>query len=391
MLKPVPKILTFAVLSTVFIGCWPHLGTTTPQQQAISEPEPSPATAPITDAEPEKAKQTKSEISPDKVPTESEQTTNDTPTEKPAPDQQIIPEPQAEPENKSKKQETKELPGRDKTKEKQDATKDSEEEPDLIKPDKPRKPAFYEKCNFIFTTYVDQDGLVDYDTLRRKRLDLILAAKEFDSIQPFDMMTWSQNEKLALWLNAYNIFTLKLIVDNYPIQPRWYMITYPDESIMQIPGAWTKNYFEVMGIEYTLREIEREILLERFRDPRICFALSYATLGGAILRNEVYLPEKLDDQLDEQVKKYLASPRGLKIDHTNKVIYLSNIFSSYRNIFIEKYADIKKFRSRKPHERACLNFISKYAHSDIVKYFESDRYIVKFLQYDWQLNEQPRK
>ena len=109
MLKPVPKILTFAVLSTVFIGCWPHLGTTTPQQQAISEPEPSPATAPITDAEPEKAKQTKSEISPDKVPTESEQTTNNTPTEKPAPDQQIMPEPQAEPENKSKKQETKDI------------------------------------------------------------------------------------------------------------------------------------------------------------------------------------------------------------------------------------------------------------------------------------------
>ena len=231
---------------------------------------------------------------------------------------------------------------------------------------------------------------MDYEKLRRKRLDLIAAAKEFDNIEPLDMMTWSQNEKIALWINAYNIFTLKLIVDNYPIQPRWYILIYPDDSIMQIPGAWTKHYFEVMGIEYTLREIEREILLQKFKDPRICFTLSEATLGGAILRNEVYLPEKLDEQLDKQVKKYLATPKGFKIDHTNKIIYLSNIFSTRKNVFIEKYADVKKYRTRKPHIRACLNFLSEYVHPDNIKYFESDKYSVKFLQYDWQLNEQPR-
>ena len=397
MPKPVTKILTFAVLSVVLIGCQARSDTTIGQQeQAIAEIEPAPDTTPTTEPEPEKPQQDLPEIPPDKPTTEPEQpkpeqTTKDTPAEKPESEQEIQPKPQAEPEDKPKQQQNKETSSEDKAKEKEEVKKDSEEDSDLIKADKPRKPAFYEKCNFIFTTYVDENGLVNYDTLRRKRLDLIAAAKEFDNIQPFDMMTWSQSEKLALWLNAYNIFTLKLIVDNYPIQPRWYMITYPDESIMQIPSAWTKNYFEVMGIEYTLREIEREILLERFKDPRICFALSYATLGGATLRNEVYLPEKLDEQLDDQVKKYLATPRGLKIDHVNKVIYLSNIFSSYKNVFIEKYADIKKYRSRKPHIRACLNFISEYADPDNIKYFESDRYSVKFLQYDWQLNEQPRK
>lgn len=398
VLKPVTTILTFAVLLVILIGCQPRPDITIGQQQPpIAEIEPADDTAPPTEPEPEKPQQDLPEIPPDKPTTEPEQpepeqtTVKDTPAEKPEAEQEIQLKPQAEPEDKPKQQQTKETSNEDKTQKKEEVKKDSEEDPGLIKADKPRKPAFYEKCNFIFTTYVDQNGLVNYDTLRRKRLDLIAAAKEFDNIQPFDMMTWSQNEKLALWLNAYNIFTLKLIVDNYPIQPRWYMITYPDESIMQIPGAWTKKYFEVMGIEYTLREIEREILLQRFKDPRICFALSYATLGGAILRNEVYLPEKLDEQLDEQVKKYLATPRGLKIDHVNKVIYLSNIFSSYKNVFIEKYADIKKYRSRKPHIRACLNFISEHADPDNIKYFESYRYSVKFLQYDWQLNEQPRK
>ena len=55
------------------------------------------------------------------------------------------------------------------------------------------------------------------------------------------------------------------------------------------------------------------------------------------------------------------------------------------------YADIKKYRSRKPHIRACLNFLSEYFDEETTKFFELDRYTVKFLQYDWQLNEQPRK
>jgi hypothetical protein len=402
VLKSMTKILASAVLLVVLIGCQPRLQSNViPWEQAISESEPTADATLTTKPEPEKSQQDLPEIPPDKPTTESEQpkpeqTPKDTPAEKPEPEQLIAqpeqetqPKLQAKPEEKPKQQQDKETSKQDQAE--KEVQKDNEEDHDPIKADKPRKPAFYEKCNFIFTIYVDEKGLVDYDTLRRKRLDLIAAAKEFDNIQPFDMMSWSQNEKLALWLNAYNIFTLKLIVDNYPIQPRWYMITYPDDSIMQIPGAWTKNYFEVMGIEYTLREIEREILLQRFKDPRICFALSYATLGGAILRNEVYLPEKLDKQLDDQVKKYLSTPRGFRIDHVNKVIYLSNIFSSYKSIFIEKYGDIKKYRWRKPHERACLNFISEYVDPDNIKYFESDRYSIKFLQYDWQLNEQPRK
>lgn len=402
VLKSMTKILASAVLLVVLIGCQPRTQSNViPWEQPISESEPTADTALTTEPEPER-QQDPSEIEPDKTAAETEQikteqpTAEDTLTQKTQPEQSTAqpeeetqPKVQSKPEEKPKQEQDKETSKQDQAE--KEEKKDDEEGHDTIKADKPRKPAFYEKCNFIFTTYVDEKGLVDYDTLRRKRLDLIAAAKEFDNIQPFDMMSWSQNEKLALWLNAYNIFTLKLIVDNYPIQPRWYMITYPDDSIMQIPGAWTKNYFEVMGIEYTLREIEREILLQRFKDPRICFALSYATLGGAILRNEVYLPEKLDEQLDAQVKKYLATPKGYKIDHDNKIIYLSNIFSSYKGIFIEKYADIKKYRSRKPHIRACLNFISKYVDPDNIKYFESDRYTVKFLQYDWELNEQPRK
>jgi hypothetical protein len=387
MIRFTIKILILAIL-VVFPG-----GCQQKEQSAISEQEQAEAVTPEGEKTTASTAQPEPEIEPEIIQQEKgEPDIEKTKTEIPEPKIEQVPVEQ-EPLPKTTTEAT---TSQEDTEAEQDKPKEvSKETSNKSEEDKKEakrvKPEFYDKCNFIFTTYVDKKGLVDYDTLRRKRLDLIAAAKEFENIKPLDMMAWSNNEKIAMWINAYNIFTLKLIVDNYPIQPRWYMITYPDDSIMQIPGAWTKQYFKVMGIEYTLREIEREILLARFKDPRVCFALSYATMGGAILRNEAYLPEKLDEQLDEQVKKYLAIPKGFRLDHTNKIIFLSNVFSTNKEAFIEKYASIKKYRTRKPHIRACLNFLAEYVQPDDLKYLESEQYSVKFIEYDWHLNEQPRK
>lgn len=276
-------------------------------------------------------------------------------------------------------------------------------EPEEIEPDKLaaeetepeqkvpfERSAFYDKCEHVFSTYVDEEGMVDYKTLRRKRAELIDAAREFDRVHPAEKISWSRNEKIAFWINAHNIFTVKLIVDNYPIQPRWYLINYPDNSIMHIVGGREKKYFKVMGMEYTLREIEREILLERFRDPRIFFALSYTSMGGAFLRNEAYQAEKLDEQLDEQVKKFLSNPRGMKIDRKKKIVFLSDIFNWYKKVFVEKYGSIKKFRDHQLPIRAYLNFIINYASDSDVSYLKSDDYVVRFQLYNWHLNEQAK-
>jgi len=252
-----------------------------------------------------------------------------------------------------------------------------------------KKPDFYEMYKKLLDTYVDKNGMVDYRTLRRKRNELYKIVKEFDNIHPADYMAWSREEKIAMWINAYNVFTLKLIIDNYPIQPVWYMkIMYPENSIMHILGAWKKKYFNIMGIEYTLNEIEREILLNRFEDPRICFTLSYASMGGAYLRNEPYYPEKLDEQFDEQIKKFLSDNRGLTISKSDRIIYLSDIFNWYEEDFIEAYGKIKKFRQKDDDIRSYLNFIIDYLTEDDVKFLESKDYTVKFVRYDWHLNEQ---
>lgn len=263
--------------------------------------------------------------------------------------------------------------------------------PELSLKIKSGKQAVDRQFEYIFTTYVDEAGNVDYQTLRRKRVDLVGLLRKLNDLHPAEIMSWSRKEQMAFWINAHNIFTLKLITDNYPIEPRWYLINYPDSSLMQIPGRREKRYFKVMGMEYTLPEIEREILLKRFDDLRVCFTLSYASAGGAFLRNEAYRADKLDNQLDEQTRRFLADPRGLKIDHVKKVFFISYIFSLYKEYYVEKYGQVKRFRDRNVDIRAHLNFIVDHVSPDTAKQLKTKPYPVRSMMYNWHLNEQIKK
>lgn len=254
-------------------------------------------------------------------------------------------------------------------------------------------PRIYAACKELLNTYVDGHGNVDYTTLRRKRGELYGIVREFENVNPQEYLPWGRNEKIAFWLNAYNIFTLKIVIDNYPIEPSWskVILNYPKNSIVHIRDAWTKQYFSVMGLQYTLREIEREMLLGRFKDPRVCLALSYASMGGAMLRNEPYLPDRIDEQLDDQSRKFLADPRGFEIDRVAQKAYLADIFNWYKQDFVAAYGDIRKFRDKPQPIQAYLNFIITRVSAADAQYLETQPFTVEFRKYDWRLNEQPNK
>ncbi|MHC5082386.1 MAG: DUF547 domain-containing protein [Planctomycetota bacterium] len=247
-----------------------------------------------------------------------------------------------------------------------------------------------ETYDHIYTPeLITDDGLVKYSILRRKRTDMLNAEKLLKNIHPALLMSMTRQEKIAFWINAYNTCTLKLIIDNYPIKPKMYMIWYPDNSIMQISGAWTKKYFWIADEQLTLKEIEKEYLLQRYNDPRICFALANSTQSGAILSNRQYKGETLKEQLDEQVKKFLNSPDSFKLDKKNRVVYLSYVFQMNKTAFLESdFAKIRRFRERKkPEERAWLNFILTYLSKEESEFFNGQDFEIDFIKYNWELNE----
>lgn len=243
----------------------------------------------------------------------------------------------------------------------------------------------------IFTPeLVTDNGLVKYSTLKRKRYDVLTVNRELKQLNPAILMSLSREERIAFWINTYNFCTIEVILRNYPIQPKWWNILYPDNSIMQITGAWEKEFFDIQREEYNLQEIEQDFLLKRYKDPSICFALSNASIGGATLRNEPYEGSRLDEQLEDQVKKYLATSKGIRWDKQNNIFYLSNLFQAHKDTFLaSEYATIKKFRDRKEEERTWLNFIVPYLSQEDIRYLETAPFKIKFIEVDWHLNEAP--
>jgi len=254
------------------------------------------------------------------------------------------------------------------------------------------KVSFHDKCAEILSEYVDADGMVDYAKLRRQRLLLRKVLDEFDQLDPNEYKSWPREDKIAFWINAYNVQMLNIIVENYPIKaPRWTSIIWGPYSILHIKGIWTDYKFMVMDEEFTLSAIEQQFFRKEFKEPRVFLALTRASLSSPVLRNEPYYGYKLDKQLDDQCKKFLSRSNGFKIDRPEQTVYLSPIFESkptwYGGEFLEKYGTDKKFKDQEPTTRAVLNFIAGYIPQGDVSFLEVGNYSVKYMKYDWMLND----
>ena len=271
-------------------------------------------------------------------------------------------------------------------------------EPEPNKPEHPKpKPepivSFHDKCADILNNFVDEKGMVNYRKLRRKKPQLSKLLDEFAKLDPSEYNSWPKEDKIAFWINAYNIKKLRIIVDNYPIESsRILRIFWHPNSIRHIDrniGGISRQKFIVMDEEFTLAEVERRFFRKQFNEPRVFFALSHASLSSPPLRNEPYYGRKLIDQLDDQAKKFLSSPQGFRIDREKQTVYLSAIFQStwYGKEFITKYRTDKKFKDQQPQVRAVLNFLTNYISRQDVSFLQLNNYSVKYINYDWILNE----
>jgi len=252
--------------------------------------------------------------------------------------------------------------------------------------------SFHDKCSEVLKNFVDDKGMVDYTTLRRQRLKLKALLREFENLNPNEYRSWTKENKIAFWLNAYNIQMLKIITDNYPIQSSRILRLYPGwgpNSILHIKGIWTDYKFLVMDEEFTLSGIDKRFFRKEFDDPRIFFAISKGSLSSPPLHNEPYYGHRLNKQLDEQVQRFLSSPLALQIDTEKQRVYLSSLFqlSSYGKGFMSKFAIDKKFKDHDPTTRAVLNFITHYVSRDKVSFLEVGNYSVKYMKYDWTIND----
>lgn len=287
--------------------------------------------------------------------------------QKNSPDQVVIkiPSPQVSPEKK----EAKELPQKDKTNKEPEATiievpdqPKPAEDPELTTGTTPSeieklpvaevKKLSHDAWNELLQKYVTATGKVNYSGLKADNAKLqsyldLLAANPVQS-------SWTRNEKMAYWINAYNAFTIKLIVDHYPVS-----------SITKIEGGkpWDKKWIKLGDKTYSLNQIENEILRPQFGDSRIHFAVNCAAKSCPPLLNRAWTADNLEQNFEAQAVKFVNNPQFNVI--AEKKIQLSKIFEWYAGDFGDIVSYLNKYSKLK------INANAK----------------VTYLEYDWALNE----
>ena len=234
----------------------------------------------------------------------------------------------------------------------------------------------------ILDIYV-RDGLVYYRALKleRPRFDQYV-----QSLAEAQVPSGDRNRQLAFWVNAYNAFVLRTVIDNYPIAGRAAM--YPRNSIRQIPGSFEKRPFRAAGRSVTLDQIEKDIIVP-LGDARALLALSRGALGGGRLRSEAYTAERIDTQLEAIAREAVDRRELVFVDRANGLLSVNPMFSWREAAFVQSYADkaAPMFAQRSPLERAVLGLIGPTALRTELDFLEQNQFKMQFHDFDWSLND----
>ncbi|MHC4617282.1 MAG: DUF547 domain-containing protein [Planctomycetota bacterium] len=249
----------------------------------------------------------------------------------------------------------------------------------------------YDEYATSLKKYVDDAGMVNYEQLKADPQQLQAFVTTIARLDRRCCDKWSEKDQIAFWLNAYNGLTLKVIIDNYPIKSSFFRSrVYPKNSIRQITGVWDKITFDVMGQKLTLGHIEHEILRKKFDEPRIHMAMVCAAMSCPPLRNAPYIGQKLDEQLADQSRKFLADPDKFRISREKTTVHLSPIFKWFNSDFVTKHAPRQNIGKHNRKTSAVLNFIANHLPESDRDFILKGAFKIKYLKYDWSLNEQQK-
>lgn len=220
-------------------------------------------------------------------------------------------------------------------------------------------------------------GFVDYDGFQRDRS---LLARYLSGLAPRPRAALQAPDEIALWINAYNAATIDLILRERAARGGRL------RSIRDIPSAWSRPRWTILGEERTLDEIEHEILRKRFREPRIHAALVCASRSCPALRASAYQGAFLDAQLDSAARRFVLDPTRNRFRPEGGRVRLSRIFDWYGKDFVGSSRDSVLERRYGRERGAVLAFASKYLPAEDTRALRAARVRLEFLPYDWTLN-----
>mgnify|MGYP001611975455 CR=1 FL=1 len=213
-----------------------------------------------------------------------------------------------------------------------------------------------------------KEARVDYAKLKAAPAELDGYLKDVAAVPAAEFARWGEADRLALLLNLYNAQTLRLITDRYPLPSI--------RSIGVLPGAaWRERIVRQGGQILTLSHLENKIIRVDYREPRIHFALVCAAAGCPPLRSEPYVGVRLNEQLDDQTRRFLASSEKNRFDVATSTLHLSPIFKWYEQDFIAPAGSLAAY------VKPFLPEAQRDALADPAKVK------MRYTDYDWALND----
>ena len=210
-----------------------------------------------------------------------------------------------------------------------------------------------------------RDGQVDYLTIQADGM-LDGYVRELKHIDPAKLPT--RQHQLAFWINTYNAFAVKGILDDYSPMTLWGRYRY-----------FIGRDYHVGGATINLYDLEREVLIKQFHEPLMHFAIVCASTSCPKLQPWAYQPDQLDRQLAYAARGFINDPSRNRFDRQRKIASLSMIFKWFETDFADAAGSV-------------LVYIARYVDDpELAKDLMQPGYRIEYLEYDWSLNGTPPK
>lgn len=219
---------------------------------------------------------------------------------------------------------------------------------------------------------------VDYAGFKEDREALKQYLESLSAVTMNQFEAWTKDRQLAFLINAYNAFTVELILTKYPD-----LKSIKDLGSL-FSSPWKKEFFVLLGAERHLDWVEHDMIRKPgvYDDPRIHAAVNCASIGCPALRNEAFIAEKLDAQLDDNMRRFMSDDTRNRYNPKTEKLEVSKIFDWYGGDFEKGYRGIDSLNA----------FFGQYA--DQLAETPPNREKIKngqvkidFLSYDWGLND----
>ena len=218
-----------------------------------------------------------------------------------------------------------------------------------------------------------KDGWLDYQGVIEDKAQLTAYIAELQGVTPSELNAWSREQQYAFWINVYNAHVIQVVIDNYPVR-----------SIKDIGGAvfgqiWDKEFIKLQAFHpegdddlLSLNDVEHGILRPTFKDARVHAAVNCASYSCPVLMAGAFTADKLEEQLERQMRGFVNDPLRNKITPTGKRAEISEIFKWFEDDFKRDHGSIREY-------------LQKYIRSEAAESLAKAE--LDYLDYGWSLND----